>query len=65
MCRTVTISCGSMELDDTCAFQELRTSGVKVTRLDDCRVVLETTTGFKLRMRSATPITVTPEESQG
>ena len=65
MCRTVTTSCGSMELDDSCEFQELRTSGVKVTRLEDCRLVLETTTGFKLRIKSATPITVTPEESGG
>lgn len=63
MCRTVTTSCGSMELDDSGYFSELRTSGVKVTKIEEGRVLLETTTGFRLHIKSACPITVTPEES--
>lgn len=60
--RTVTVSCGAIELDDAGEFQELRASGVQVTRRQANNLVLETPSGFRLHFCSLSPIQVLPEE---
>lgn len=59
---TVNVSCGSLEQDEAGEFQELRTMGVKLTRLDPARLELLTTTGLRVRMEAASPIKVSTED---
>lgn len=59
---TLTVAAGAIEYDEVGDFQELRTAGVQLRRESPELLILDTTAGTQLRIRSAMPIMVTAEE---
>jgi hypothetical protein len=59
---TLSLACGSYEVDSTGDFVEMLASGMRMVRISPESILIETTAGTRIRLRSATPILVTPEE---
>lgn len=62
---TVTLSCGSFEVDECGEFVELNASGFRLVRVSPESLQLLTPTGAVIKLRAATPILVTPHETGG
>lgn len=59
---TLTLRGGAYEVDDRGDFAEFRGNGFRLLVVSPESMVLEMPEGTRLRVRSASPILVTPEE---
>lgn len=61
---TLTLRGGAYEVDDFGNFTEFRGNGFRLTVVTPESLLLETPDGTRLRIRSASPVLVTPEETR-
>lgn len=65
MTVTLNMLSGAMDVDEEGQFQELRTAGVRLRRVNETRLVLETAQGDRLNITSHFRVDVVREQKPG